>query len=63
LTTSPPLPSDVALGQGLPLDLRLPAAPAPGPAAPYGVATFNFDNPKNVYPEEGEDSRWRRIRI
>jgi hypothetical protein len=56
LTTSPPLPSDVALGQGLPPDLRLPAAPD-------GVATFNFDNPKNVYPEEGEDSRWRRIQI
>ncbi|TVU22708.1 hypothetical protein EJB05_32425 [Eragrostis curvula] len=38
---------DVAHGQGLPPDLRPPAAPAPGPAAPDGVATFNFDHPKN----------------
>ncbi|KAK3159845.1 hypothetical protein QOZ80_1BG0051760 [Eleusine coracana subsp. coracana] len=61
---------DVAHGQGLPPDLRPPAAPAPGPAAPDGVATFNFDHPKNVSTpnasdvdddeDDGEPSRSRR---
>jgi hypothetical protein len=46
---------DVAHGQGLPPDLRPPPALAPGPAAPDGVATFNFDNPKNVSTPNGAD--------
>ncbi|XP_062208793.1 early nodulin-like protein 18 [Phragmites australis] len=46
---------DVAHGQGLPPDLRPPAAPAPAPAAADGVAVFDFSHPKNVTTPSASD--------
>ncbi|WVZ71547.1 hypothetical protein U9M48_020121 [Paspalum notatum var. saurae] len=51
---------DVAHGQGLPPDLRPPAADAPGPSAGPaadggGAAVLDFSHPKNVTTPSAED--------
>ncbi|XP_062196813.1 early nodulin-like protein 18 [Phragmites australis] len=50
---------DVAHGQGLPPDLRSPAADAPapsaGPAAADGAAVLDFSHPKNVTTPSASD--------
>lgn len=51
---------DVAHGQGLPPDLRPPAADAPAPAAgpADGAAVLDFSHPKNVTtPSASDDDR------
>jgi hypothetical protein len=52
---------DVAHGQGLPPDLRPPAADAPAPAAAGpadGAAVLDFSHPKNVTtPSASDDDR------